>query len=435
MKVMIIGSGGREHALAWKIAQSPRLDRLYLAPGNAGTSAIGQNINIPAADMGSLLTFAQETGIDLTIVGPEAPLVDGLADRFRAVGLAVFGPGKEGAQLEGSKNFAKNFMHQYEIPTARFANFSQPEEAHEYIDTCPLPIVIKADGLAAGKGVIIALDRESAHDAINMIMVDAHFGEAGQVLVIEEYLEGEEVSILALTDGETLVPLITSQDHKRAYDHDVGPNTGGMGAYAPAPIVTPELMAKIDRKVLQPTLKGLRELQLDYRGIIYVGLMIVNNEPFVLEYNCRFGDPETQAILPLLDSDLLQIMHAVSGAGRLADYALQWKKQSAISVVLAAPGYPGSYEKGTPITGLDALKTMPEVQVFHAGTAIDPHTRGIITNGGRVLNVTGWANDLKQARHKVYNAIQAISFAGLWYRSDIGHRGLKIEQTTIKKKG
>ncbi len=421
MKVLIIGSGGREHAIAWKIAQSPALSKLYVAPGNPGTAAFAENVPLKAEDIDGLLAFAKAKAIDLTLVGPETPLVMGLADRFAAEKLAVFGPDQAGAKLEGSKLFAKRFMMDQKIPTANFRSFRNPEEALIYLKTLPYPCVIKADGLAAGKGVIIASDREAANEAIRMIMVEQHFGAAGEAVVVEEYIDGEEASLLAITDGDCIIPFLPAQDHKRVFDNDRGPNTGGMGAYAPTPLITPQLMAKVTERILQPTLAGIQEHNMKYCGIIYVGLMIVDNEPFVLEYNCRFGDPETQAVLPLLDSDLLELAAATIRPGALGQQKIRWKNQSAVCVVAASAGYPGNYSSGKVITGLETPIATPEAVVFQAGTALNAAGQ-LVTNGGRVLGVTGLAPELRQAQANAYAALKRIDFEGMFYRRDIGNK-------------
>lgn len=423
MKVLIVGGGGREHALAWKIAQSDDLDIMYFAPGNAGTAELGENVPIQPDQIDKLLAFAQEKQIDLTIVGPEKPLVEGITDQFIMANLPVFGPDQQGARLEGSKLFAKRFMLENNIPTATCHSFRNAEEALGYVDSLMYPCVIKADGLAAGKGVIIAYDRETAQEAIHQMMVERQFGSAGEAIVVEQFLDGEEASILAITDGQTIVPLIPSQDHKRAYDGDRGPNTGGMGAYAPAPIIDEQMKARIQEQVLEPTLAGLQRRGMTYRGIIYVGLMIVDETPYVLEYNCRFGDPETQAVLPLIDSDLLEIMRSVANSEPLSEKEIRWKSQAALCIVGASEGYPGSYEKGKIIRGLDTFQHDPDVIVFHAGT--DRKGDDVVTSGGRVLGVTALAETLEKAQKRAYDAIQAITYDGMFFRRDIGNKAFE----------
>jgi len=439
MIVLVVGSGGREHCLSWKISQSPLVDKLYCAPGNGGTSLVAENVNIPATDIGQLLKFAVEKKIDLTIVGPEAPLVEGIVDRFQAQGLKVFGPKKELALLEGSKVFAKEVMKKYDIPTADFKIFDNPSSAKEYVKEKGVPIVIKADGLAAGKGVIVAKTLPEAEDAINMIMVEKKFGEAGEKIVIEECLEGEEVSILVITDGNVIIPLVSSQDHKPIYDNDKGANTGGMGAYAPAPVVNEEILTRIKNQIALPLIEGFKKEGKPYKGILYIGLMIKDNTPFVLEFNVRFGDPETQVILPKLKSDLADLI-LKSVDNKLSEVELEWDKRFCLCVVLASGGYPATYEKGKEIKGLEALGGSDDVFVFHAGTKLvhspypntltgtSGHKQSIVhnfvTNGGRVLNITALGQDIKEAQDKAYKAIENISFEKMYFRRDIGSKAL-----------
>ncbi len=423
MKVLVIGSGGREHALTWAIAKNKDIKKIYCAPGNAGTESIAENININAEDLDGLLRFAKEKEIDLTVVGPEIPLIDGIVDIFEGNGLKIFGPCKEAAQLEGSKSFTKNLLKKNNIPTALFFETTSPEEAKGFIiKNRKYPVVIKADGPAAGKGVIICENEIDAINAINDIMVKKIFKESGEKVVIEEFLQGEEASILAFTDGETIFTLPPSQDHKKIFDDDKGPNTGGMGAYAPTPLVNKELEKKILEKVLYPTLEGLKREGIIYKGIMYAGLMISGNEPFVLEYNVRFGDPETQAVLPLLKSDIIEIFFA-SIDGNLKDAKLDVDDKSAINVVIASKGYPGNYEKGKVITGLEAFSGREDIIIFHAGTK--RQGSDIVTSGGRVLNVTAIDRDIKSAIDKVYKEINKINFDGMYYRKDIGKRVFK----------
>ncbi len=419
MKVLVIGSGGREHALCWKLAQSRKLEELYCAPGNAGIAQIARCLPIAADNIHDLKEAAKIEEIDLTVVGPEAPLVGGIVDAFQEEGLRIFGPVKAAAQLEGSKAFAKRFMRSQGIPTAAFGVYDDYNEALFALGNYTYPLVIKASGLAAGKGVIICANSSEAENALRQIMADNRFGEAGSTVVIEEYLRGEEASILAITDGETYFCLTPSQDHKRLLDGDQGPNTGGMGAYAPAPVITPELQERIEREILRPTLHGLESRGIRYTGCLYLGLMITEQGPKVLEYNVRFGDPETQAVLPLLKSDLLEIFHAAL-EGELYDQKIEFHPGAAACVVLASRGYPGSYEKGKVITGLD--KVPDDVVVFHAGTA--EKNGEIVTSGGRVLGVTARGNDLKNALDSAYKGADTIQFEGKYFRRDIGKKAL-----------
>ena len=421
MKILLIGGGGREHALAWKLAQSPRVEKIYCIPGNPGIAAIAECVAMDITDNAALGKFALAQQIDLTVVGPELPLTNGLVDYFASLNLKVFGPSQKAAQLEGSKAFAKEIMHKYNIPTAASAAFTDMESALAYIKEQGAPIVVKADGLAAGKGVVVAMTEEEARDAVTMMMQDKAFGSAGNLIVIEEYLEGEEASLLAFTDGVTVVPMVAAQDHKRVFDNDQGPNTGGMGTYAPAPVVTPAVQEQVQREVLQPVIDALRQEGIIYKGCLYAGLMITAQGPKVIEFNARFGDPETQVVLPLLASDLVEIMEACAD-GRLADISIAWEDKAAVCVVLAAGGYPGSYPKGDTITGLSAAEAQGAM-VFHAGTGMVAGQ--IVTNGGRVLGVTAVANDLRAAVAKVYQAVPAIAFDGMQYRKDIAHRAFK----------
>lgn len=439
MKVLVVGSGGREHCLSWKLFQSPLVDKLYCAPGNGGTSLVAENVNIPATDIEGLLEFAIEKKIDLTIIGPEIPLVEGIVDKFQAQGLKVFGPKKELALLEGSKVFAKEVMKKYDIPTADFKIFDNPFLAKEYVKEKGTPIVIKADGLAAGKGVIVAKTLPEAENAINMIMVEKKFGEAGEKIVIEECLKGEEVSILFITDGDVIIPLVPSQDHKPIYDNDEGANTGGMGAYAPAPVVNEEILSQIKKKIAVPLIEGFKKEGKPYKGILYIGLMIKDNTPFVLEFNVRFGDPETQVILPKLKSDLADLI-LKSVDNKLSEVKLEWDKRFCLCVVLASGGYPAAYEKGKEIKGLEALEESDDVFVFHAGTKLihssypntltgtSGHKQSIVhrfvTNGGRVLNITALGQDIKEAQDKAYKAIENINFEEMHFRRDIGNKAL-----------
>jgi phosphoribosylamine--glycine ligase len=422
MKILVIGSGGREHAITWSVARSKKAGKIFCAPGNPGTGSIAENVNIKGDDLDGLLKFALDNKIDLTIVGPEAPLVMGIVDLFAGNGLKAFGPGEDGAQMEGSKVFTKNLFRKYNIPTADFGEFDESSGAIAHIKrNKKYPLVVKADGLAAGKGVIIAKSELEAITAVADIMTRKIFGGAGDRVVIEEFLEGEEASILAFTDGETVLPLPASQDHKRIFDNDQGPNTGGMGAYAPAPVITAEALKIITDTILYPTVKALRSEGIVYKGILYAGIMMTKQGPKVLEYNVRFGDPETQAVLPLLKTDIIDLCMA-SIDGTLKEIKLETEDRAAINVVLASKGYPGEYEKGKAITGLDFFKGMEDVIVFHAGTAVKDGK--IVTNGGRVLNVTAMGADIKEAVEKVYKYIDRVSFEGVYYRKDIGKRAV-----------
>ncbi len=422
MKVLVIGSGGREHALVWKLAQSTRVDKIYCCPGNAGISEIAECIDISPKDHNGLVNFVKYEWIDLTVVGPEEPLAHGIVDVFEREGLRIVGPTKEAAQIEASKVFAKDFMKRYGIPTAEYRVFTSYLHAEEYIRMKGAPIVIKADGLAAGKGVVVAKTVDEAIEALRKIMKEKVFGKAGERVVVEEALEGEEASYLVFTDGEYILPMVSSQDHKRVFDNDEGPNTGGMGAYSPAPVVTPEVERKIMEKIMKPAIKGMRKEGLKYKGILYAGLMIRDNEPYVLEFNCRFGDPETQPIMMRMKSDLLEVFLAITEE-TLSKTTLQWRPDASVCVVAASGGYPGKYEKGKPIEGLDEVKKMDDVVVFHAGTSYD--NGRLITAGGRVLGVTALGRDIKEARDRAYEAIEKIYFEGMHYRRDIAHRALK----------
>lgn len=420
MKVLVVGGGGREHALVWKLKQSPRVTEIYCAPGNAGIAELATCVDIDAEDIPSLLAWAREKSIDLTLVGPEAPLTDGIVDQFQAAGLRVFGPSRAAAEIEGSKIYAKEIMTKYRVPTAAYAVFTEPDAATAYIQDINMPCVLKADGLAAGKGVIIAQDRPTALAAVQSILVDRDFGAAGARLLVEECLSGEEVSILAFSDGDMVVPMISSQDHKRAYDQDQGPNTGGMGAYAPAPVYTPAVARRTMEEVLVPMIRGLKAEGRPYRGVIYAGLMVQDGAPKVLEFNVRFGDPEAQPVLSLLDTDLVEIIEAVL-ENRLEQIEIKWKQQSSVCVVLASGGYPAAYEKGKVISGLNEVA--PDITVFHAGTA--NKEGAVVTAGGRVLGVTATGADIAVAITKAYAAVERISFEGRYYRRDIGSKALR----------
>ena len=422
MRVLVVGSGGREHVLTWKLRQSPRVQKVYCAPGNAGIAQEAECVPIAAEDIDALVAFARQEKIDLTVVGPEAPLTLGIVDAFTAAGLAIFGPMQEAARLEGSKVFAKQLMEKYKIPTAESRSFTNVEEALTYLQEKEAPIVVKADGLAAGKGVVVAATLAEAEDAVRRMLVEEEFGAAGSRIIIEEYLQGEEVTILAFTDGETIIPMVSSQDDKAAYDGDKGPNTGGMGAYSPAPVLTKELLAQVEREILQPTILGLRAEGITYKGVLYAGLMITENGPKVLEYNVRFGDPECQVILPPLKTDLCTIMLAVIN-GTLAKTQIEWHDNHTVCVVMASGGYPLSYQKGKVITGLDEAAMLQDVYVFHAGTAKEGNQ--LVTSGGRVLGVTAWGDKLTDALDKAYQAVEIINFAGAHYRHDIGQKALR----------
>ncbi len=425
MKVLVIGGGGREHALCWGLSQSNRVENIYCAPGNAGISDIAECIDIKAEDIDSLIDFARYEWIDLTVVGPEAPLSLGIADAFEREGLKIFGPSKAAAQIEGSKVFSKNFMRRYGIPTAEYKTFTSYLHAEEYIRLKGAPIVIKADGLAAGKGVIVAKRVEEALDALRLIMKDRIFGNAGDRVVVEQCLEGEEASFMAMTDGKTVLPLATSQDHKRVFDGDEGPNTGGMGAYSPAPVITDALEMEVIQRIMLPAIKGFSKEGIPYKGILYAGLMVVNNRPYVLEFNCRFGDPEAQPVIARLKTGLFDLIEACV-EGRLNDIDIRWKPEASLCVVLASRGYPGSYEKGKRIDGLEAVNEMQDVFVFHSGTSFN--NDDMVTSGGRVLGVTALGRDISEAKQRAYAAIKKIHFDGMHYRRDIGDKAIKGQQ-------
>ncbi len=423
MKVLVIGSGGREHALVWKLSQSSRVGKIFCAPGNAGIAEIAECVEIKADDVDSLLNFAKYEGIDLTVIGPEAPLTKGITDVFVKEGKRIFGPHSSGARLEGSKVFAKDFMLKYGIPTAEYKTFTSYLHAEEYIRLKGVPIVIKADGLAAGKGVIVAETMDDAISALRMIMKERAFGDAGERVVVEKCLNGEEASFMVLIDGKTIVPLASSQDHKRVFDGDKGPNTGGMGAYSPAPVITREIEAKIMKTIMGPLMQGLKREQINYRGVLYLGLMICNGIPYVLEFNCRFGDPEAQPVLMRLNSDLFDMLRATA-EGKLRNIKVGWKQDASVCVVIASNGYPGEYEKGKPIKGLDSLKGKKDIMVFHAGTSLNENGE-FITSGGRVLGVTALGEDIKTAKENAYKAIKKIHFEEMHYRKDIADKAIK----------
>ena len=424
MKVFVIGGGGREHALAWKLAQSPRVTNVFVAPGNAGTALEDTitNVDLSVSDLDGLVTFAESQNIDYTIVGPEAPLVDGIVDRFEAKGLRCFGPRADCAQLEGSKAFTKEFLKRHNIPTAAYGAFTDVDQAIAYLDEVGAPIVVKADGLAAGKGVILAETLNEAKSAVHDMLQGNLFGDAGSRVVIEEFLTGEEASFIVMVDGTDVLPLASSQDHKAAHDRDTGPNTGGMGAYSPAPVVDQTCHDRIMAEVIQPTIRGLAADGLRYRGFLYAGIMVTaDGTPKVLEYNCRFGDPETQPILLRLKSDLLDLVEAACHGG-LANQIAVWDSRAALGVVMAAPGYPGDYPKGSAIRlGID----MADTKVFHAGTAMSNDQA--VTSGGRVLCVTALGSGVTEAQAKAYERLETVQFEGAEYRTDIGYRAVERE--------
>ena len=421
MKVLVVGNGGREHALAWKIKQSPLVHKLYVARGNAGIWQIAEKVDISPTDIPNLVKFAKEEKIDLTVVGPEQPLSSGIVDAFLEEGLKIYGHKKDAAILEASKVFAKNFMKKYNIPTAFYETFDNEKEAIEFVKKMGTPIVIKADGLAAGKGVVIANTFEEAFETIKD-MFAGKFGEASKRIVIEEFLDGEEASYIAMVKGEKLVPMATSQDHKRVFDNDKGPNTGGMGAYSPAQVITPKIEKKKKKKIMYPTLKGMKEEGRELCGFLYAGLMIGSKGINVLEFNVRMGDPETQPIMRRLESDLVQHMIDILN-GNIENVEPKWSNKWSIGVVMASKGYPGKYEKGKVITGIEEAEKDPDIVVFHAGTDIKDGK--IVTAGGRVLTVTAVGNTLKEAKEKVYKAVEKINFEGAHYRKDIGDKGIK----------
>ncbi len=421
MKILVIGSGGREHALAWKVAQNKEVSRVYVAPGNAGTATNPDMVNVPITKVEELVEFAKKEQIHLTIVGPEAPLSQGVVDAFRAAGLKIFGPTKAAAQLESSKDFAKAFMVRHNIPTAKYETFTDAANAHDYVTRQGAPIVVKADGLAAGKGVVVAMTDEEAHQAIDMMLADNKLGAAGARVVIEEFLEGEEASFMVMVDGKNILTLATSQDHKRLLDADQGPNTGGMGAYSPAPVVTPEIHAKAVREIIRPTVEGMAKDGIPYTGFLYAGLMIGKDGSVkTLEFNCRMGDPETQPIMMRLKSDLVALAeHAINGTLNQAE--AQWDHRFALGVVMASANYPESPKLGDEITGLP--KNLQDAHVFHAGTTLKDGK--VVTSGGRVLCVTALGETVKFAQQQAYRIAEQIHFDGAQYRKDIGYRAIK----------
>ncbi|MBP6118472.1 MAG: phosphoribosylamine--glycine ligase [Giesbergeria sp.] len=425
MNVLVIGGGGREHAIAWKLARSPKATRVYVAPGNGGTALSPDLHNLAITDVRALREWAQANKIGLTVVGPEAPLAAGVVDEFRAHGLRIFGPTKAAAQLESSKAFSKAFMRRHGIPTADYDTFTEPAKAHAFVERLGAPIVIKADGLAAGKGVVVAMTLQEAHDAVDFMLVDNKYGavhnEGGARVVIEEFLDGEEASFIVLCDGKNVAALATSQDHKRLQDGDAGPNTGGMGAYSPAPIVTADVHARAMREIILPTIRGMEKDGIPYTGFLYAGLMIdAQGHPKTLEFNCRMGDPETQPILMRLKSDLLDVLAAAID-GKLDQIELQWDRRTALGVVMAAHGYPEAPRKGDAINGLP--QEQDDAMVFHAGTVLE---EGVVrTSGGRVLCVTALGDNVRQAQQRAYDVARGIHFDGAQYRRDIGHRAIK----------
>ncbi len=423
MNILIIGSGGREHVLAWKVKKSPLIEKLYCAPGNAGISEIAECVDIEANDIEGLVKFAKKNKINLTIVGPEAPLVDGIVDRFEKEKLMVFGPSQAAARLEGSKVFAKEFMQRCNIPTAQFRAFEDPSKAREFIQKAHFPLVIKADGLAAGKGVIVCKDIKEADAAISRIMEEKVFKEAGEKIIIEECLVGEEVSILAISDGENYVILQPSQDHKRIFDDDLGPNTGGMGAYCPTPLLDEVSLKKIEARVIEPAIRGMRREGMPFKGVLYAGLMMTEEGPMTLEFNVRFGDPESQVVLPRLKNDLVELMFA-SCEERLNDIQLIWDKRACVTVVMSSGGYPGEYESGKEIKGLDQFKKDENTIIFHAGTKSEGDK--VVTAGGRVLAMTCFGKTMEKAIEDVYKKIEKIKFERCFFRRDIGAKALII---------
>ena len=424
MRVLVIGGGGREHALVWKITQSPKVTQVFCAPGNAGTAVIAKNVSIPADQIDQLLQFAQENEIGLTVVGPEQPLVMGIVDRFQEKGLRIFGPSARAAELEGSKAFSKNIMKKYDLLTAKYETFTSHEKAILYVDKENGPIVVKASGLAAGKGVILCRNAEEGRNAVDTIMKDKSFGSAGDEVVIEEFLEGQEVSVLAFTDGNTVLLMDSAQDHKAALDGDQGPNTGGMGAYSPAPVFTDLMRQKVRDKIMFPLVRAMKAEGRPYQGIIYAGLMLTKLGTKILEFNARFGDPETQPLLVRMESDIVPLFEACID-GTLEQCDLKWKPETSVCVVMAAKGYPGSYEKGKEISGLDEAGALPDVVVFHAGTKGEGGK--VLTNGGRVLGITATGPDTPSAIAKAYEAVNKIKWDGIHYRKDIAARGRDIK--------
>lgn len=420
MKVLVVGGGGREHALCWKLAQSPEVRKIFCAPGNAGTAAVAENVPLDPMDLEGLLVFAKHQNIDLTVVGPEKPLIAGIVDLFEARGLRIFGPSKEPAQLEGSKAFAKRLMQQAGIPTAPFEIFTSPQEARAYLQSATFPIVVKADGEAAGKGVVVAADYAEADAAIHAMMEERVFGASGDTVVIEACLTGPEASIMAFVDGDTVRPMIAIQDHKRIGEGDTGPNTGGMGAYAPVPMAPQSVVDEVTKRILEPVVRQIRATGIPYRGVLYAGVMLTEQGPMCIEFNCRFGDPETQVALPLLKTDLVEILKACVEV-RLDSQPVVFSDRAAVTVVMASGGYPGSFEKGKSISGLEAAAALDAVAVFHAGTVLG-ETGEVLTSGGRVLAVTATGETFAEAKERAYVGVDRIKFEGAYRRRDIGWR-------------
>ncbi len=421
MRVLVIGSGGREHAIVWKLSQSKKVSKLYCAPGNAGTAQLAQNVNVQAENVNALFHVVRQEKIDFTVVGPEDPLALGIVDEFESRGYPIFGPSRLAARLEASKVFTRRLCKQHAIPSAEFATFNDPDTARKYLRERGFPLVVKADGLAKGKGVYVCQTPEEAHAALDEIMVKKVHGDAGGEVVIEDFLEGEEASILAFTDSKSIYAMESAQDHKRIFDGDRGPNTGGMGAYSPAPVVTAALQTQIEREILVPTVHAMNTEECPYRGVLYAGIMITKNGPQVLEFNVRFGDPETQPILMRLTSDLLDVLQAVT-QGKLEDAEMTWDKRPAVCVVMASGGYPGHYEKGKLITGLDEAAKLEDVMVFHAGTT--ERDGRAYTSGGRVLGVTALGKTVQEAQQRAYEAVHFIDFEGKQFRTDIGSKAI-----------
>jgi len=421
MKVLIVGSGGREHAIAWKIKQSPLVEKVFVAPGNAGTAQIGENAPIKVEEFEKIAEFAEKEGIGLVFVGPDNPLVDGIVDFLQEKGLNVFGPSKKAAIIEGSKLFTRDLLKKHGIPSAEYACFESPEKAKQYLHKVGAPIVVKADGLALGKGVVVAETVEEAEKAIDSMMVEKKFGKAGNKILLEEKLEGEEASYFAFSDGKNIIPMVSSQDHKRVFDLDKGPNTGGMGAYSPAPVVTEEMEKRVLEEIMKPTVEAMAKEGRTFKGILYAGLMIGKQGPKVVEFNCRFGDPETQVILPRMKSDLVPIVQACID-GKLAEHKVEWDKRACCCVVMASGGYPGKYEKEKGISGLEEAGKLEDTVVFHAGTR--EKEEKVVTNGGRVLGVTAMGSSIKESISNSYKAVEKISFEGMQFRKDIGQKAL-----------
>ncbi|PIW12330.1 MAG: phosphoribosylamine--glycine ligase [Candidatus Infernicultor aquiphilus] len=422
MKILVIGSGGREHTLVWKISQSPKVSKIFCAPGNAGISHLAQCVDIGEDNMVGLANFAQKMKIDLTIVGPELPLSRGIVDEFDKLGLKIFGPNQKATQIESSKVFSKYLMKKYNIPSASYAVFQDIKQAFDYVKQQAFPLVIKADGLAAGKGVFIVQGIKQAKEALDSLMKKKIFGDAGEYVVIEEFLEGEEISILAFSDGKTVLPMVPSQDHKKIFNQDKGPNTGGMGAYSPVPFYNDLSRETVLQKILKPTIEGLKKEGREYKGVLYAGLILTKEGPKVLEFNARFGDPETQVVLPRLETDLIEIFNAVI-EGNLHKINLKWKDNAVVCVVIASGGYPGKYQKGKVIGGLKNLEEMKDIIAFHAGTKLQDEK--VVSSGGRVLGITAWADTIFKAKEKAYEGVEKIYFEEMYYRKDIALKGIK----------